>query len=79
MQNFEKEISSNVIRIRWISVQCYEIVLPNGKVIVTDPFYWDMHHFDNLTDLTSSQKMEKRSMRKADFPSMILPELITSF
>lgn len=35
------QIASQAVKIRWISVQCYEIVLPNGKVIVTDPFYCD--------------------------------------
>ena len=52
-------LASQALRIRWISVQCYEMVLPNGKVIVTDPFYWDMSHFDGLGDLTKNQKMEK--------------------
>ena len=33
--------SSEALKLRWISVQCYEMVLPNGKVIVTDPFYWE--------------------------------------
>jgi len=47
------------LKIRWISVQCYEIVLPDGKVIVTDPFYWDMSHFDGKTELTRNQRMEK--------------------
>lgn len=52
-------IDSHALKIRWISVQCYEMVLPNGKVIVTDPFYWDVSHFDGLTELTKNQKMEK--------------------
>ena len=56
---YATKIDSQALKIRWISVQCYEMVLPNGKVIVTDPFYWDMSHFDGLTELTKNQKMEK--------------------
>lgn len=52
-------LASQALRLRWISVQCYEMVLPNGKVIVTDPFYWDMSHFDGLGELTKNQRMEK--------------------
>ena len=59
MQAYERKATSCSIRIRWISVQCYEIVLPNGKVIVTDPFYWDISHFDGMTELTKEQSMEK--------------------
>ena len=32
---------SLAVKLRWISVQCYEMVLPNGAVVVTDPFYLD--------------------------------------
>ena len=53
------QMNSQAIRIRWISVQCYEIVLPNGKVIVTDPFYLDASKYDGMTEFTRSQKMEK--------------------
>ncbi|MBX4262193.1 MBL fold metallo-hydrolase (plasmid) [Clostridium estertheticum] len=35
---YEKGVVSQSIRIRYIYCQCYEIVLPNGKTIVTDPF-----------------------------------------
>ena len=52
-------IDSYCLKIRWISVQCYEIVLPNGKVIVTDPFYWDTNHYDGMTEFTKNQKMER--------------------
>ena len=52
-------MDSQAIKIRWISVQCYEIVLPNGKVIVTDPFYLDAGIFDGLTELTKNQKLER--------------------
>ena len=37
-KGYREGVSSEAIRIRWISVQCYEIMLPNGKVIVTDPY-----------------------------------------
>ena len=40
MSDYQSMAQSDALQIRWISVQCYEIVLPNGKVIVTDPFYW---------------------------------------
>ena len=36
---YEDAIASQVIRIRWVQAQCYEIKLPNGKTIVTDPFF----------------------------------------
>ena len=52
-------MDSQAIKIRWISVQCYEIVLPNGKVIVTDPFYLDAGIFDGMTELTKNQKLER--------------------
>ena len=67
MQDYKKGISSLAVRIRWISVQCYEIVLPNGKVIVTDPFYWDASHYDGLTELTANQKMEKEVYAQRGF------------
>ena len=76
MQDYKKGISSLAVRIRWISVQCYEIVLPNGKVIVTDPFYWDASHYDGLTELTANQKWKKRYMPSADFPWKSLRERI---
>lgn len=60
-------LASQALRIRWISVQCYEMVLPNGKVIVTDPFYWDMSHFDGLGELTKNQKMEKNIYAQTGF------------
>ncbi len=56
---YVNQLSSQALRIRWISVQCYEIVLPNGKVIVTDPFYLDASIYDGMTELTKSQKMER--------------------
>ena len=47
---YETRMDSTALKIRWISVQCYEMVLPGGKTLVTDPFYWDMSHFDGLTE-----------------------------
>ena len=58
-EDYKTEIVSCSLKIRWISVQCYEIVLPNGKVIVTDPFYLDASKYDGITDLSKSQKMER--------------------
>lgn len=57
--DYLKGEESCALKIRWISVQCYEMVLPNGKVIVTDPFYWDASHYDGMTELTKNQQMEK--------------------
>lgn len=59
MKPYLTQTTSQALRIRWISVQCYEIVLPNGKVIVTDPFYLDASIYDEITELTKSQKMER--------------------
>ena len=63
------QIASQAVKIRWISVQCYEIVLPNGKVIVTDPFYLDMGRFDGIPEdqLTKNQKMEKQVYAQTGF------------
>lgn len=35
---YKSGILSLSLKIRYIYCQCYEIILPNGKVIVTDPF-----------------------------------------
>lgn len=77
---YETRMDSTALKIRWISVQCYEMVLPGGKTMVTDPFYWDMSHFDGLTEdeLTKNQKLEKKCMRRADFPWISLPVRIIS-
>ncbi|MCD8124292.1 MAG: hypothetical protein LUE23_04535 [Lachnospiraceae bacterium] len=61
------QITSQALALRWISVQCYEIRLPGGKVLVTDPFYWDMSHFDGLTELTKNQQMEKTVYAQSGF------------
>ena len=57
--DYKHNAHSTALKIRWISVQCYEMVLPNGKVIVTDPFYWDASHYDGMTEFTKNQQMEK--------------------
>lgn len=62
-----ERMDSLALKIRWISVQCYEIVLPGGKVLVTDPFYWDISHFDGLTELTKNQRMEKDIYAQSGF------------
>lgn len=62
-----ERMDSQALKIRWISVQCYEIVLPGGKVLVTDPFYWDISHFDGLAELTKNQKMEKDIYAQSGF------------
>lgn len=60
-------MDSQALKIRWISVQCYEMVLPGGKVLVTDPFYWDVSNFDGMTELTKNQKMEKEVYAQSGF------------
>lgn len=69
MLPYLNSISSPALRLRWISVQCYEMVLPNGKVIVTDPFYLDAGIFDGIPEeeLTKDQKMEKQVYAQRGF------------
>ena len=69
MTEYLNEITSEALKIRWISVQCYEIRLPGGKTIVTDPFYLDGHIFDGIPEeqLTRNQKMEKQVYGQTGF------------
>lgn len=69
MKPYLNGISSQALKLRWISVQCYEMVLPNGKVIVTDPFYLDAARFDGIPEeeLTKDQKMEKQVYAQKGF------------
>ena len=69
MQPYMNGISSLALRIRWISVQCYEMVLPGGAVLVTDPFYLDEAVFDGIPDelLTKDQKIEKKIYAQRGF------------
>lgn len=64
---YKKRAESRAVKIRWISVQCYEIVLPNGKVIVTDPFYWDGSNYDRNGELTQSQKNDLKVYAQEGF------------
>ncbi|MDO4267282.1 MAG: MBL fold metallo-hydrolase [Eubacteriales bacterium] len=64
---YVSKMDSTALKLRWISVQCYEIRLPGGKVLVTDPFYWDISHFDGITNLTKNQKMEKQVYAQSGF------------
>ena len=69
MQPYLESVSSQALRIRWISVQCYEMVLPGGKVLVTDPSYFDASAFDGIPEeeLTKNQKMEKQVYAQRGF------------
>jgi len=67
MRPYRETQTSETLRFRWISVQCFEIRLPGGKVLVTDPFYWDLSHFDGLTELTPDQQKEKESFSQSGF------------
>ena len=69
MQPYLESVSSRALRIRWISVQCYEMVLPGGKVLVTDPFYLDAATFDGIPEeeLTRNQKLEKQVYGQTGF------------
>lgn len=49
MKPYASKVDSWAVKIRWISVQCFEIKLPSGKTIITDPFYWDVSNYDNWT------------------------------
>ena len=66
-ETYLERMDSQALRLRWISVQCYEIVLPGGKVLVTDPFYWDISHFDGMAELAKNQKMEKEIYAQSGF------------
>lgn len=60
MNDYMDLAQSEALRIRWISVQCYEMVLPNGKVVVTDPFYWEG---SNLAGCRELSKKEENSLK----------------
>ena len=66
---YETRMDSTALKLRWISVQCYEMVLPGGKTLVTDPFYWDMKHFDGIAEesMTKNQKIEKTVYAQTGF------------
>lgn len=49
-------MESPAVKLRWISVQCYEIVLPGGAVIVTDPFYLDKSYYDAHPEAPAGEK-----------------------
>lgn len=66
-ESYVTKMDSQALKIRWISVQCYEMILPGGKVLVTDPFYWDISHFDGLTELSPNQKLEKEIYAQSGF------------
>lgn len=57
MSDYTDLAQSEALRIRWISVQCYEIALPNGKTIVTDPFFWDGSNLAGVQEPTKGQQM----------------------
>lgn len=69
MLPYNLNIESESLKFRWISVQCYEMVLPGGKVLVTDPFYLDASRFDGIPEeeLTSNQKIEKHIYGQTGF------------
>ncbi len=69
MTPYITNMNSEALKIRWISVQCYEIKLPGGKTIVTDPFYLDEHVFDDIPEekLTKNQKVEKKVYAQSGF------------
>ena len=64
MSDYVESVQSEALRIRWISVQCYEMVLPNGKTIVTDPFYWEGDNLRVLPELTKQQANSLINARK---------------
>ncbi len=58
---------SQAMKIRWISVQCYEMVLPNGKVIVTDPFLWDGSNYEGKEELSQQEKNDLKVYSQKGF------------
>lgn len=66
-KGYREGVSSEAIRIRWISVQCYEIMLPNGKVIVTDPFFWGGRNLEGREDLTKQQQNDLKVYAQSGF------------
>ncbi len=69
MQPYVESLYSEALKLRWISVQCYEMRLPGGKVLVTDPFYLDRGVFDGIPEeeLTKNQKLEKKVYAQSGF------------
>lgn len=37
--------STQALRFRWINAQCFEFVMPNGKTLLTDPYFDDPARF----------------------------------
>ncbi len=66
MAAYKDAAVSQALKIRWISVQCYEIALPNGKVIVTDPFIWDGSNLEGK-ELTEQEKRELKVYKQTGF------------
>lgn len=67
MSDYQSMAQSDALQIRWISVQCYEIVLPNGKVIITDPFYWDGSNYEGLPELSKQQENDLKVYAQKGF------------
>lgn len=67
MKPYLTQAASEAVRIRWISVQCYEIRLPNGKVIVTDPFYWNADNVDDPEMLSDEDKKNLQVYKQSGF------------
>ena len=59
--------ASEALKIRWISVQCYEMVLPGGKILVTDPFFWDGSNLNGRENLTKQQQNDLKVYAQSGF------------
>ena len=66
-KNYLPGASSEALKIRWISVQCYEMVLPGGKVLVTDPFFWDGSNFKGQESLNKQQENDLKVYAQSGF------------
>ena len=66
-KNYLPGVSSEALKIRWISVQCYEMVLPGGKVLVTDPFFWDGSNFKGQEPLSKQQENDLKVYSQSGF------------
>lgn len=36
---YQEDTMMNTLKFRWIHAQCYQFILPNGKCLLTDPFF----------------------------------------
>lgn len=67
MKPYLPSAAAQALKLRFISVQCYEIRLPNGKVIVTDPFYWEAENIEDPEALSEEDRKLLPVYRQSGF------------